>query len=433
MKVKKLRPCAQRQHGLAALAVTLLLGLASLLALIQTHRSIATESRASVNQVRSSQAFEAAEAGIEWAIAKLNDDAAIGVDCLPLASSSTTSGAMSFRDAHLRYDAALRQHVAATWDDAGATRPLAAACRRSASGWNCTCPSNGAAGTPAASGNDVAPAFRVSLRSGDSAALVRVVSYGCTDAATACVGDIDPGADHEAAARVELLVALLPGLRSEPVAAMTVRGDVDAFGAGLGARNDDPGSGGLALHAGGRVIGNALRLTSSPGSSLAASIVGGDAALAGSSADRFFARWFGMTQDAWAHQPGATRIACASGCAAALIAAVGAGHRMVAIEGDLALDGPITLGEPNRPVIVVVSGAARLGGAVVVHGVFHGASIHWGGSAGGAVIGAALTPGNYTGSTGSAGPDFIRDAATLARLRYGTGSFVRVAGSWKDF
>jgi hypothetical protein len=41
------------------------------------------EERASANQFRAAQAFEAAEAGLEWSLARLNDSDRIGADCLP--------------------------------------------------------------------------------------------------------------------------------------------------------------------------------------------------------------------------------------------------------------------------------------------------------------------------------------------------------------
>ena len=42
----------------------------------------------------------------------------------------------------------------------------------------------------------------------------------------------------------------------------------------------------------------------------------------------------------------------------------------------------------------------------------------------------AVVAGSYVGN---GTPDLRRDADVLARLATGTGSFVRVNGSWKDF
>ena len=418
---------AKPQRGLAALAVTALLCFAALLVLAQTNRSVATEGRASANQYRAAQAFEAAEAGVDWAIARLNDDTRLGADCLP----SSAAGAQSFRDAYVPYDSALRRPEAATWDDAGTPRPMQAACIRGAAGWECHCPSSGAPSLPAPAGAALAPIFNVTFASGDRAGVVRIAATGCTNAAPDCFASTD--AHQEAAARVEVMVALLPGLRSEPQAALTARGGVDAGGAALGAHNDDAASGGLALHAGGSVVGSAVRVTAPPGSPLDGAIAGADPALAGLSRDRFFSRWFGMTRNAWQHQPAITELSCGGGggCASSLAAAIARGSRLIAVDGDLAVGGPLVLGEPDRPVTVVVSGNAHFSGSVVVHGLIYAESIEWNGAgAGASVLGAAISAGDYSGT---ADVDFVRDAATLARLHYGTGSFVRVAGSWKDF
>ena len=417
---------ARPQRGLAVLAVTALLCFAAILVLAQTNRSISTADRSSANRYRAAQAFEAAEAGVDWAIGHLNDDTPLGPDCSP----SSAAGTLSFRDTYVPYDADLRRPMPATWNDTGTPRPLQAACIRGATGWDCSCPVGGVPSLPTPVGLAAAPAFNVTFAADAGAGVVRIVATGCTDAATDCSASTDR--NQEAAARIEVMVALLPGLRAEPAAALTTRGNIDAGGAALGAHNGDAASGGLAVQAGGRVTASAIRLTAPPGSPLDRSIVATDLDLAGLSSDRFFARWFGMTRDAWQRQPAVTWLSCSVGnCASALTAAVARGSRLIAVEDDLTLSGSLTLGEPDRPVIIVVAGSARLSGSIVLHGLLHAASIDWTGVGSGAsVIGAAISAGDYSGT---ADVDFIRDAATLARLRHGTGSFVRVAGSWKDF
>ena len=74
-----------RQGGVAALGLTLLLLFALLLGVAYVNRNLVFEQRASANQYRSTQAFEAAEAGLEWTLARLNDVRPIGADCLPTA------------------------------------------------------------------------------------------------------------------------------------------------------------------------------------------------------------------------------------------------------------------------------------------------------------------------------------------------------------
>ena len=89
---------AHSQHGGAALIVTLLLFLAMALAAFALNRHLVFEQRSAANQARATQAFEAAEAGLEWAQAQLNSTQRIGADCRP----STDAAASSFRAASIR-------------------------------------------------------------------------------------------------------------------------------------------------------------------------------------------------------------------------------------------------------------------------------------------------------------------------------------------
>ena len=88
------------------------------------------------------------------------------------------------------------------------------------------------------------------------------------------------------------------------------------------------------------------------------------------------------------------------------------------------------LGSPDRPVAVVVAGAIHLQGDVAVNGLLYGSGATWTGSGSNAgVRGAVVLDGSYQGD---ATPQFVYDAAVLARLK-GAGLFTRVSGSWKDF
>ena len=414
-----------RQRGAAALVVTMLLVLATLIVVAVANRNAIVETRAAANQYRSTQSFEAAEAGLEWALARLNDNAPIGADCLP----SVDPAAPSFRARYLRDDGA--GFVAATWEDAGVPVPLQAACVRGESGWSCSCPASGSALVADPGGSATAPNFMLQFANGARPGIVRAIATGCTRRGAPCTATSDAG--HEAAARVEVTFGLVAGLRAAPVAALTVGGNLDAGGSALGAHNLDAASGGIAIHAGGSVAGNALRLSAPPGSPLDGSVVSGDTQLAALAGDRFFARWFGMDRAAWSAQPAATPLACVGNCATTIASAVATGARLIAVEGDAALDGPLDLGAPERPVVLLVNGTLRLRGAVALHGVVVAGALEWRDAAadsGALIRGAALIEGNVQGD---AAADLIHDAALLARLQRETGSFARVSGSWKDF
>ncbi len=105
---------------------------------------------------------------------------------------------------------------------------------------------------------------------------------------------------------------------------------------------------------------------------------------------------------------------------------------MISIDGDATLDGPITLGSPEQPVVIVVHGAALLSGDVTVHGLLYAASIRWDAATGpqASVHGAVVSESGYSGN---GAPDLHRDAGVLRALQVHTGSFAQVPGSWKDF
>ena len=419
------RGSIRRQRGAAALVVTMLLVFAMLIVVAVANRNVIVEVRASANQYRSTQSFEAAEAGLEWALARLNDNAPIGDDCRP----SADPAAPSFRSRYLRDDGV--SLIAATWDNAGLPTPLQAACVRSEAGWSCSCPAVGAPLLVDPVGGTTAPGFTLQFANGAKPGIIRAIASGCTRSDAPCTATSDAG--HEAATRVEVAFGLVPGLRAAPVAALTVQGNLDAGASALGVHNRDPASAGLAIHAGGSVAGNALRLSVPAGSPLDGSIATGDTQLAALDADLFFARWFAMDRAAWIAQPAATPIGCTGDCTAALANAVAAGGRLLAVEGDLSLDGPLTVGSPERPVVLLATGALRLRGGVALHGVVVAGSIDWRDAAegtGATIRGAALVSGNYGGD---AAADFVHDATLLSRLQGATGSFARVNGSWKDF
>lgn len=416
---------AHRQRGAAALVVTTLLFFVMVLVTLFVNRNLVFEQRASANQYRATQAFEAAEAGAEWALAQLNDPQRIGPDCLPTGDTSATS----FRSRYLSPTSAA--FAARTWNNAGLATTLQPTCVRSASGWNCSCPVNGAPTLSAPEGDGPFPAFSVQFAAGDKPGTLRVTATGCTSLAGVCLAGSSSNVD--ATARIDLTVGLLAGLRTPPAAALTTRGNIDADGAALGAHNADPATG-LALHAGTGIAASNARLTTAAGAPLASALLSHDASLATLSTDRFFASYFGLDKARWKSQAAVQRIVCGSDCGASIAAAADStdGSALLWVEGDLALDGPVTIGSPLQPVVLVVSGAARLRGAVAFHGVLYSSALSWSDTAtpGAVLRGAALSETTYTGN---GAPDLVYDSGVLATLKTRTGSFARINGGWRDF
>ena len=175
-------------------------------------------------------------------------------------------------------------------------------------------------------------------------------------------------------------------------------------------------------------------LTTLPGVATAASLAAGDAQLSGTDADHLLTRFLGLDRTRWQELAGVEKPDCPADCGAALAQAIGpdAAHRLAWIAGDLIIDGSLTLGSAERPVLLVVEGQVRLSGGVVIHGAIFTLAANWDttGTANTQLHGALIALGNV-GGTGT--PTIAYDAAVLARLHGQLGSFVRVPGSWRDF
>jgi hypothetical protein len=382
------------QRGAATLGIMLALVLAVTIAALATQRRHAGELRAAAARLRAGQAVEAAEAGLEWATAMLN------------------APATGFRERHLYMEAV-----------SGAIVPSArrAACVRVAEAWRC--------GDPASVRGDdaAATAFEVRFEAAAAAGTVHVVSLGCQR--PPCAEDDGTGAaTPDTTARREVTLALVPALAHPPMAALTVRGDVDAGTAALGLHNADPDAAGMVVHAGGAVRAVQARLSGPPGAP-GGVVVERDAELGTSDPSRSFAARHGLDPPLWRRQPTVATVVCESRCNERLAQALRT-HRLVFVDGDVALDGPLTLGSHERPVAIVAAGAVRLRGAIAMHGLVHGAGITWDDAGPGAFVrGAVVSDGGYAG-TGA--PELVRDTDVLQSLK-AAGSFARLPGSWKDF
>lgn len=419
------RPTGQR--GAAALIVTMMLFFAMVLVALFVNRNLVFEQRSSANQYRATQAFEAAEAGLEWAQAQLNANQRIGSDCLP----GDDAAAPSFRGRLLILDTLSGKLAPVTWLDSGVPTPLQPTCVRVVGGWSCACPVDGPPVLAVSSGLAPAPAFTLQFIATGRPGLVQVASTGCSRLAGPCQPGTNTGGP-EAIARVEVLLGRVAGLRTPPAAALTTRGAFDAGAAAIGVHNPDPATG-LAIHAGGPIQAANAQLSGPAGSSLATALASNDGSLASLSADQFFASYFGVARSAWKRQPAVTRLAGGGDLSADVVAAVAttADAALLWIDGDMTLTGPLTLGSADRPVLIVVDGQATLVGAVALHGMVYSHAMAWNSTGGGAFLrGAAIAE---TGYSGDGAPALHYDTQVLARLTGDSGSFVRVGGSWRDF
>jgi hypothetical protein len=418
------------QRGVAALAVTLLLFFAMCLVTAYANRGLLFEQRAAANQYRAAQAFEAAEAGIDWAIAQLNQPQRIDGQCLPSADATDTS----FRERFVQSQPGTGRLEPVSWMSGATPIALQPACVRGAAGWSCSCPSSGLPSIEAADASDGLPhpAFAVQFSAEAQPGLIRITSTGCSSADGPC----HPGSAGrpDASARLQVVLGLLPGLRVVPSAALTVKGSVDVGAAALGVHNPDVASGGITVRAGGSLIGSALRLSTAPGGAAGASVSAQDAALAAIDTNHLFTAHFGVDLASWNTHSAVQAIDCRSECAVRVAAAIDgvATNRMVSIPSDARIDGPVTLGSPAQPVVLVVDGTLTLSGDVTLYGLVYATDIRWDDSSGpqAQVRGALISASSYRGN---GAPDLHYDAAVLHALQLQTGSYVRVPGSWRDF
>ena len=426
------------QRGVATLIVVMVLFFIVSLLAAYTNRNMIFEQRTAANQYRSTQALEAADAGIQWALAMLNggrvDDA-----CLPSADPANNT----FRDRYLSAagadQSAVNSDTSITIRNRSDGTPLMPACvfDAASNSWSCHCPSDDATTLPTVTGTAAQPMFRVRFEyitgSGSPPAVirpdvVRIVSAGCTRPDASCLAPAPIAPAGDAMAVVSVLTTLRSGLATPPGAAVTTRGNLDAGSGPFQVVNADPASNGITLDAGGSIAGSPT-LISLPGAPADSSALTADSALVAlADADRMFGNVFGMAATIYQQQPAAVVVDCSAVCdAAALNAQIVPGH-VLWLNGDLRVDGNI--GSPSNPVMVVVNGNASLVSGSFV-GVLYARTAGWSLGVGTTQVRGALVAETDLSTSGT--QQVIYDPAVLALVHQRLGSFIEVPGSWEDF
>jgi hypothetical protein len=429
MSTRSLGRPARPQRGAASLIVVSLLFFIVALVAAYTNRNLVFEQRTAANQYRSSQAMEAAEAGVEWALSMLNIGR-IDAACLPSATVTDTS----FRQRYLQID-----------PDTGMVTPLGpltpapenastvwASCVQTGAGWDCDCPSAGSPSLTPPVGTEVHPAFRVRFVTVPTKpGVVRLQVNGCTRLDDACLDFPAQAVAGDSRVTVTALLALRGALAAPPVAAITVRNALNANNQPLGAFNADSRTAGLALLTGGALTnGGNVRTAGSPGTppDLARSVNDATFLAELPSSRRLFTSTFAMEADTYLKQPATLALTCSPCNADDLRNALARNPgRMVWVNADLDLDTGI-VGSAAEPAMIVVTGALTLDAEV--HGVVFGATDNFAVSGSGQLYGALIAQQDMNST---ATFDVVYDPDVLARLRWQTGSFVRVPGGWSDF
>jgi Tfp pilus assembly protein PilX len=437
-------PTTRSRRGAASLIVVLVLFFLMSLVAAYTSRNLIFEQRTSVNQYRAMQAFEAAEAGLEWALAQLNGGR-IGPDCTEASADATST---SFRQRYLQVNSVSTSPTAGMVtallqpDGVTALRPT---CVWTGATWQCVCPTNAAPTLNPPSGDAIHPAFRVKFTtySVTSPGTVRIDVTGCTRLTAACLDSGPQTTDQEGRAQVRMLVALKPSIPTVPLAAVTARGAVNIEGL-LSAAGGDEGARALRFGVGAAVTGAGTLTLLPAGTPSAALVAPNDTTLrppavplpspgADAIAIRNFGMVLGATPATYKAQPGAIVVECPGAeCSAATLAAKVAANpdRVIWIEGDLTLEAAATVGSVANPATFIVTGDVDLVAGAQIVGFVYARGSNF--SGGGSVRGAVFFEGDLNVPLG-ASPSVSYDGSVLDLQWLRAGSYVRVPGSWRDF
>ena len=313
----------QGQQGAATLIVVMLLFFIISMVAAYTSRNLIFEQRTSANQYRTTQAFEASEAGLEWALGQLNAGRTTNT-CAPSTDDASATD-QSFAQRYLTVNASTGVITPRAASGGGAVLPMCVF--DSSSGtpanwtWKCACPvaTAGTAGLAPPGGTGPAPAFIVRLRRGGGQVgartdLIQLDARSCTRLDTAaCVTFAidDRGGSGDGVAGTGVMLALRGAVTRPPAGALTVAGSLAALpgGATLLLSNQETTASGLTLHTGGNVPALGVTLRGLPGTPPANSAQSGDASLAPAAAggyttqDRRFAQFFGVRPATYFGQP----------------------------------------------------------------------------------------------------------------------------------
>ena len=448
-----------RQRGAATLVVVMVLFFIISLVAAYTSRNMIFEQRTSANQYRSTQALEAAEAGMEWALTQLNFGR-ISDTCTP----STNTADTTFRQRYLNIEPSTGKILARVISPAPtlpASAELTPQCvfdpNAPAPTWNCSCPVNSAPVLAPPSGAAVAPAFRIRFVRIDPASalapaqpnVVRAEVVGCTRLDSDCLNFVGQGQANEGRVVVSSLIALTGNVASTPLAALTARGAVVLSGGAVSVYNGAAGSLGLTVQSGGAIDAGVVVQTTA-GTPASTSLVPNDPALnlvaaaPYSISDRMFASVFSMFPESFRQQQGGVQKTCGTGCLTGAASNIGDVRNLIALNpgrplwltGSLTVDTPGDIGSATEPVLLVVNGDVQFtsnAAGATIHGlVYVRKATDWATGGSGQISGAVVAESGVSVGAGTTlGIGYSGD--TLNILRGNTGTFVRVPSSWTDF
>ena len=374
---------------------------------------------------------------MQWALAMLNSSR-ITASC----QASANVADLSFRQRYLNTDAATGKITTAHANPDDGVWP---SCVFDGTAWACDCPTVAAPVLAPPVGTGPFPAFRVRfvqlgylpppavVLAPTQPAVVRIEVNGCNQIDNLCL-NFRPAEENICNGTVCAWLSLSSGLKTPPLATITARGNVDVGGAALAAYNAMPDSSGITIQAGGVVNRTSLVLHGPPGTPTGRTVVDSDPGLSDAAfgPTRMFASIFGVWRNTYWQQPGAVTVVCMPDCSAATVRATAALNpgRVILVQGNLVLEGGGDIGSVAEPALLVVSGNVSFTAPTNVFGFMYSEATNWASAGTGQIQGAIVAEGNL-GGTGS--PTVVYGKQILENLRWRTGSFVRVPGSWRDF
>ena len=434
------------QRGAAALAVSMLLLFASSIVVFYLNRGLIFEQKTSANQLRSTAAFEVAEAGVEWATGMLNRPYDIDASCNLLATVN-----VSFLRRYIQTGYPGNTGVAVTAN----TFP---GCKVSGTTLSCGCPTPGVAEQVANPGTALQSSFTVAFSAVNDPVTgtqdptaVRVTSTGCTPQAGVCKpltgGSAATTGASDANATVSVILKLLPTLRAAPSAALTC-GTTCAVGGSYDIFNFEVPSNGYIVNAGGAITqGNGTTYGTIPGQPVQNALIPNDPSLSAlSSSDptctnsSMFNAYFGSTLAQYAASPEVKVIpGCnnASTCGALINTAYTVENwRSFYFPDGMALDNSApfsVLGAAvaGQGVNLVSPGAININGNITINGLIFSNSSTFNdvGTGTSNINGAIISCAGYS-NNGSGTLSY--NSAALGGTGLRPGLMVRVPGSWRD-
>ena len=424
MRIQRHRTDRFTQRGAASLLVVVVLFFILALVTAYAGRNLIFEQRTSVNNMRATQAFEAAEAGLEYAISQLSGGR-ITANCTPTPDTAQNS----FRQRHLTVD---------TGNGSIAALPnLTPTCLLLNAGASCDCPVAGPPNLTLPVGA-LAPAYQVRFETITQPGVVRAVSRGCSSVGTQCYAGAPDGA-ADAVAEVSVLLGLNSALATPPSAALTARGKHRLQWQRR--RHFQRRRAIARCHGQCRRCGPEQRQrTLLQRAGHAGLSVGDDVGSVAQRVDspRMFVSLFGMDRETYRMQPAAVRLVCSGGdCGPAIAAKVSANPgRIVWVESSATIASSLVLGSPGTPVLLGIHGNLTVSADLQVHGLvyLHGGDLNdvtWTTTAGNTLIQGAVIAEKSLSVVGA--PNIVFDPVALRLINLTQGSMVRIPGSWRDF